>query len=128
MTVTTGDVGLICAIPGDLSGYLESAQVLVSEQLQGKGLTDATLDQITIYLAAHFAVIGLARGGLRSKKIGDAAESYRTPGDKDVGFKATAFGQQALIFDTTGTLSSLGANSQSLPALFSVVGSRRSCY
>lgn len=129
MTVTVDDVKTIYPTQADLTGYLATAQTLVSEQLSGKGLTDATLDQITIYLTAHFAVIGLEHGGMRAKRMGEASESYKTPGDKDLGLKATLFGQQALLFDTSGTLSAIGANSQSLPALFTVVGSRcRPCY
>lgn len=123
MAVTTDDVKKVYPTTADLSGYLLTAQVITDNMLSSKGIVQPVLDQITIYMAAHFATIGLEKGGLRNEKMGDAEESYKTPGDKDLGFKATLFGQQALLLDTSGTLSSMGANSQSLPALFDNVGS-----
>jgi hypothetical protein len=56
--------------------------------------------------------------------MGEGDESYKTPGDKDLGFKATLYGQQALLLDTSGTLATIGANSQTLPALFTIIGDR----
>jgi hypothetical protein len=120
MAITANDVKGVYPTSADLSGFVTTAQVLVDSQLQGKGLTGALLDQITIYLAAHFASIGLEKGGLRSKKLGDAQESYKTPGDKDLGLKSTLYGQQALLLDVSGTLAGIGASAQSLPALFTV--------
>jgi hypothetical protein len=121
MTVTTADVQKIYPTTSDLSGYLASAQVIVTTVLSDKGLSSDILDQITIYLTAHFATIGLNKGGLRSEKIGDAQDSYKVPGDFDLGFKATLFGQQALLFDTSGALAEMGASANSLPATFEVV-------
>lgn len=122
MTVTTDDVKKIYPTESDLSGFLRTANLVVTTQLSGKGLDSSVTDEITIYLTAHFATIGLDKGGLRRQRLGDGDESYKTPGDKDLGFKSTLYGQQAMLLDTTGTLASMGASAQSLPALFTVYG------
>lgn len=123
MTVTVNDVKTVYPTTEDLSGYLRTATLIVSEELSNKGLTTARLDEITIYLTAHFATIGLDQGGLRRKRMGESDESYKTPGDKDLGLKSTLFGQQAILLDTSGTLAVVGSSAQTLPALFTVVGS-----
>lgn len=124
MTVSAADVLKIYPTAGsaDLSGFLATAQVITDEYLTDVGLSIELLDQVTIYLAAHFAVLGLENGGLQRDKMGEADQSYKTPGDKDLGFKSTRFGQMALILDTSGTLANIGAAGSSLSAVFEVVG------
>lgn len=122
MAITEADVKKIYPTDSDLSGYLRTANLVVTSQLSDKGLDSSIQDEIAIYLTAHFATIGLDKGGLRRQRLGDGDESYKTPGDKDLGFKSTLFGQQAMLLDSSGTLASMGANSQTLPALFTVFG------
>jgi hypothetical protein len=124
MAVSEADVLKIYPTAGsaDLSGFLATAQAITAEYLTDVGLSSTLQDQVTIYLAAHFAVLGLEGGGLQRKKMGEADESYKTPGDKDLGFKSTRFGQMALILDSSGTLASIGAASSGLSASFEVVG------
>lgn len=123
MSVTTADVQKIYPTTSDLSGFLATAQLIVTEQLSNltPALSSAMLDQITIYLTAHFAVIGLDKGGLRREKLGDSDESYRVPGDNDIGFRSTMYGQQAMLLDTSGTLAAMGAKAATLPGLFEIV-------
>jgi hypothetical protein len=121
MAVTVDDVKAIYPTNQTLTGYLTTANVIKNTQLLDKGLDPTQLDQVTIYLAAHFAVIGLEQGGLRRKRMGEADESYKTPGDFDVGFASTRFGQMAMLLDTSGTLAGMASNNK-LPALFQVVG------
>lgn len=121
MAITVDDVKRVYPSGSDLSGFVKTAEVVVDDQLSDKELSGDVLDQITIYLAAHFATVGLDKGGLRSKKVGEATETYRNPGDKDIGFRATSYGQTAMLLDTSGTLAGLNSNSSALPALFEVV-------
>lgn len=121
MSVTVSDVKKVYPTDSDLSGFLATAQLLVSNQLSDKGLSNDTLDQITIYLTAHFATIGLDKGGLKSKKVGESSESYKVTGDKDTGLKSSGYGQMAMLLDSSGTLAGLNSQSTSLPALFEVV-------
>lgn len=123
MAITAEQVKLIYPSTGsaDLSGYIAAANAVANAQLLDKELDSDLLEQITIYLAAHFAVLGIERGGQRRKRIGEADESYKTPGDKDLGFASTRFGQTAMIMDSSGTLAGMAANNK-LPALFDVIG------
>ena len=84
--------------------FIAAAELVVSEDLKGKGLSDARLELITKYLAAHFAIVSLERGGLTRQKVGESADSYKTGLDSDQGFLLTRFGQQAVSLDTSGTL------------------------
>jgi hypothetical protein len=98
---------------GDLKPFIDAAELLVNEELADSGLSSDRKRLITIYLAAHFACIALEKGGLVSKKIGDAQEVYQAFNSRNVqvlGLTATRYGQQAVLFDNTGTLGALSAN------------------
>jgi hypothetical protein len=107
---------------GDLKPYIETAHMLVNEELLGKGLSEARLREIEKYLAAHFAVVSYEKGGLIRQKVGEAEEEYQATNRTTtpiLGLTATRYGQQAVLLDTTGTL---GAISQKpVKALFRVV-------
>lgn len=115
--VTDAEVKALIDTDRDTTPFIDTADLIVSEQLSGKGLTDARLKQIELYLAAHFAAITEERGALKSTKMGDSSDTY----DNQAGFglKLTRYGQQAISLDTSGTLSALGSGS--LPALFRVL-------
>src|SRR5262245_27154183 len=110
MAVSQTDVQAICSA-SNLAGHLRTAQIIVNEKLLGKGLSGDLLDQITIYLTAHFATAGSGNGGLKSKKVGEATETYNTTGDKDTGLKSTGYGQTAMLLDSSGTLADLNSTS-----------------
>lgn len=96
---------------------------MVDENLVGKGLSEVTLTHIELYLAAHFALLSLENGPLAKKMVGEANEGYHNVYGK--GLLATRFGQQAILFDTTGTLSEIANRAQNTnrrTALFEVVG------
>jgi len=100
--------------------YLLAASLDVTERLANKGLSDDRLKLIETYLAAHYAVISLEGGGLKSAKRGEAEEEYFSPADTGAtdGFGLTRFGQQAIAFDTSGTLSKVSTKK---PARFRVM-------
>jgi hypothetical protein len=107
----------------DVSFAVSVATLLVTENLVGIGLSDATLANIEGYLAAHFQLLTLENGPLAKKTISDASESYHNVYKS--GFASTRFGQAAIMLDTSGTLSQMAALAEKpmKQALFTVVGS-----
>ena len=101
---------------------IETAHILVDEQLLGKGLSAPMLRQIELYLAAHFASIMYTDGTLATQEVGEARERYHNIYKQ--GLQSTRYGQQAILLDTTGTLADLSAATESprLRAEFQVVG------
>lgn len=113
---------------------LETAQMIADEQLRASTsckMSDARIDKITVYLAAHFvegtanAADGLPAGGLRRSKLGEADESYVTPTGEMTAYQSTRWGQLALALDTCGILAASVSNN-GLKAQFRVVGGERS--
>lgn len=97
-----------CSLTDDeLSVYISVADRLVERELPGKGLSEATMGDIALFLAGHFYVVGAEGGGVTGTSIGAASESYRSfMGD---GFMSTRFGQMACALDTSGVLKSMSA-------------------
>lgn len=92
----------------ELDTYIATASLLVDEVLLGAGYTEARLKQIELYLSAHFAVLGLDGGQIKSEKLGDA--SVTIAGKFETGLSLTRFGQQAMFMDTVGVLRKLDAS------------------
>lgn len=90
----------------DVTLFLEQANVLVDEEMTGKGLSDARLRIIKLNLAAHFATVAIERGGFTYQRAGNSEEGYATD-RRQVKFSSTRFGQQAVAMDSSGTLSRL---------------------
>jgi len=92
----------------DTTPFIETANLVITEKLVGKGLTDAMLIKIELWLSAHFATLDVEKGGLRSSKLGEADESYVwTRGGS--GFGTTRYGLTAIALDTSGILQTLSA-------------------
>jgi hypothetical protein len=103
----------------DVALFIAAAQLILNEDLAGKGLSSQRLDLIGEYLAAHFAYISASdHAGLRSRKMGEATETYFNPGD--TAFGTTHLGQQAIGLDTSGTLAA-AMSGKGLKAEFRVV-------
>ena len=99
------------------TNHIDTANTYVDDVLAGAGLSDAILEKIELYLAAHFVALTEEGGALTRKRIGEADESYA-----DVfkgGLHMTRFGQAALALDSTGTL--VAAAQTQLKATFRVV-------
>ena len=88
----------------DISLFMQTAELIVTEQLVGKGLSDDRLSKIELYLSAHF--VTLREQQLKSEKFGDSSESYQ--GETSTNLRASLYGQTAIILDTTRTLANLG--------------------
>jgi len=89
----------------DLTAFLVTANLMRTEDLGNTSLSDARLDQIETYLAAHFAALFVERGALKSTTTLNAGDAYA--GDYGRGLRATRYGQQAIVLDTSGTLSTM---------------------
>lgn len=131
MTVLVNDVRAIYPtdrLDSEIQQFLTGALLIVNEDIRSKyTITDARADLITKYLAAHLIALSDTKaeggtftgGALKRSKMGEADESYETPGADMYGFHATRWGQTALAFDTTGALSAL--STAKLKAQFRVV-------
>ena len=88
----------------DLTPFIGTANLMIDEQLVGKGMTDARLDKIALYLSAHF--VTMRERQLKSENFGDSSETYQ--GDTGMNLQSSLYGQTALSLDTTGTLHNAG--------------------
>lgn len=126
MSVTDSQVKAIIDTDRDTTSFITTAQLVYDEEVataaseQSRTVSADRQDQIVLYLAAHFVCITEERGGLRRSKMGDSDESYKAPGNNDVGLASTRYGQMAMMLDPTSTLSSLSAGAK-LKARFSVI-------
>lgn len=121
--VTSVDVQQIYPdFPGtDFAPFIEAADLLITEQLLGQGLSDDRLAIIEKWIAAHYAVLSLEKGGLSRERTGDGENWYQpAAGTNAAGFSTTRFGKSAIALDTSGTLSSLSI-APGLKAQFRVV-------
>lgn len=103
----------------DLDNFIETASLIVTEQLTDPSLSANRKKLIELYLAAHFTAISLERGGLVKDKTGDGEAEY-----SDVyegGFAMTRFGQSAMQLDTTGVLKEIDEAAKTGVARFTVV-------
>lgn len=106
-----------------VQGFLDDANLVVSENLGGLGYSDARLKTIEKYLALHFGLMLIERGGLTSSRIADSEDTYIAAAfDGQTGFMMSRYGQQAVTLDTSGTLRKLSA--AKLKAQFQVIRPR----
>lgn len=114
------NVGLIAADTTVLSSFIDTATLIVDEELAAKGFSNNRLKAIELYLASHFAVLTIEKGGLTRQKLGEAEEGYRQDFTSKPNLSMTRFGQQALALDTSGSLSKM--DSPAGKAEFRVMG------
>lgn len=103
----------------DLSTFISTADLLVTEELASTTLSTARKTQIELYLAAHLAIITLEKGGLTRRRIGDSEDYFQMWTTIATGLQATRYGQQVAILDTSGVIAALGSGK--LKAQFRVV-------
>lgn len=109
----------------ELQPFLDSAHLLVQEEISSVGHSEGRMKLIELYLAAHLAVITLEKGGLVKQRIDDAEETYQVPGFNTVGLVTTRFGQQVVILDTSGKMAAL--SQKPVKAAFRVYGDDSIC-
>jgi hypothetical protein len=102
--------GLTSADSVGVDSAITVAVTMANEVLASSGLSDATKDNIKLYLACHFALLTAKNGPLETVKIGEATERYHQI--YSAGLMATRFGQQVVILDTSGKFAELAAKAQ----------------
>jgi hypothetical protein len=104
----------------DMGAFINTADTIVSELLLGAGLSTNRLKQIELYLAGHFYVVSIEKGGMTKQNIGEAEERYRIIPDTETGLAQTRFGAQALALDSSGILAEQFSG-KTIKALFTVI-------
>jgi hypothetical protein len=84
-----------------IAPMIAMATMEVDERLVDLDLSAARLKEIERWLAAHFISSSLDP---RTKSEGAGSVSQSFEGQQGTGLKATRYGQQAIVLDTTGTL------------------------
>lgn len=104
--VTSAEVKKIIDTTEDVNACIDAANVLVTERLGGTTLSTSHLKEIERWLAAHFVACSIDRQA-SSVKVGAAQDTYMGQSEGE-GLKATTYGQQAIMLDSTGILNKLG--------------------
>ena len=95
------DTGLSDAI---LLAFVNSANVFVTATLTGKSLSDAVMEEIEKWIAAHMVTITRERV---AKKEGAGGAFIEYAGEWGRGLASTSYGQMAINLDTSETLQAL---------------------
>jgi len=99
----------------DASQAIEVATLLTTEELSSAGLSEARLQQVELYLAAHFLTLTTREGPLASQTVDNSSERYHNI--YTAGLRSSRFGQQAVLLDTSGVLARIAAKSENLDRL-----------
>ena len=93
--------------PADLTPFIADANLMVTEDLADSSMSDDRLAKIEKYLSAHFASIYdplTTQEGVAG--AGSIQERFQR-GQVGKGLESTQYGQQAIFWDSTGTLKRL---------------------
>lgn len=93
----------------DLTPYITTANLMITEHLSGSGFADDYLKEIERWLAAHFLSMGKEAGG-RVVKEAVTPYSVEFVNAFGHGLRHSRYGQQVLVLDTTNTFSSFGTS------------------
>ena len=88
-----------------LTPFIDTAHLMVDENLLSSGLGEAVLTKIELFLSAH--LVTLREKQIRIEEFGDSKNEYE--GKTDMGLNSSHYGQTVLLLDTTGTFSNLGS-------------------
>lgn len=88
-----------------LDGAIDTANQLVTDACAASGYSDAKLELIERWLAAHFYDINRPRTSLEAISGGTQEQYERVT--TDLFLNNTKFGQQAIMLDTAGNLAAL---------------------
>ncbi len=97
-----------------ITPFLETANLLVTEELAPEGPSDERLELIERYLAAHFTCLMDPR--VQKEQVGDQRNEFE--GKTGEGLRSTRYGTQAITIDPTGILGELDSKGQ--PFRFSI--------
>lgn len=98
-----------------INNFIRGANLIVENSLvPADALDDATLKEIELYLAAHLCCMRDQR--VSSNSVRNVSESYQYK--LGLRLEVTMYGQQCLIFDTTGILHNLNKGRKSASMSF----------
>lgn len=105
-TTTELVAGLVNGVPADadLTPFIDTAHLVVNDNCAASGYSDAKLELLERWLAAHYVCIFDPR--TKSADADGPKEAYEDI-KVDLGFNVTKYGQQALRLDTAGSLAAL---------------------
>lgn len=86
-----------------ITAQMDTAHLLVDEHLVGHDMSEDRLEQIELWLAAHFCSVVTPKSA--SEGAGPVSQNFQ--GSTALNFNVTVYGQQALILDTSGRLALL---------------------
>ena len=89
----------------EIDPFITAANAMIDDLLSGSGLTTAQLKEVERWLSAH--LVHIRDPKLTEQDINDASDKYQV-GKLGMGLEHTAYGQQAMFLDTTGTLAKAG--------------------
>lgn len=87
-----------------ITPYVSSANVFVTDALSSKSLGDDLLEEIERWVAAHMIAVTRERMALKEEAGGAKVEYTGVYGD---GLNSTSYGQMAVALDTSGTLAAM---------------------
>jgi len=97
-----------------IQACVDTANLMVSQYLSGRGLSQDHLDMIASWLGAHFIAVGPDRQIQSSSTLG---VSFTHAGKTGFNLDATTYGQQAKMLDTVGGLDEAVKRSLTFKAL-----------
>ena len=97
----------------DLTSFIATANSLVTEKCLSSGYSAARLKLIELWLAAHFCAIR----DLRSSSEGGDGVNQSFQFKIGLNLANTMYGQQAMLLDTAGSLSSLSKKASGVGAI-----------
>jgi hypothetical protein len=93
----------------DISPFMEAAATIVDDIASANSVSESRLELIERWLSAHYIEIRDPRAG--SESAGGVSQSFAM-GSRAMYFESTFYGQQAMLFDTTGTLIGLQSDAK----------------
>lgn len=110
--VTAAEVKVVIntdQLDAEVDSFIDIAnEIVTSELTPTTELSDARLTSIELYLSAHFVAISDPDEGMKIREYVTDEVRMDYIDNFGPGLQGTNYGKQALILDTTGTLSSLG--------------------
>lgn len=89
----------------DVSFAIDTANSLILDHCMGKGYSEAKLELIERWLAAHFFAVKFPRA--TAEKAGPVGENFQSK--VDLALNVTHYGQQAMLLDSAGGLANYNA-------------------
>ena len=90
-----------------ITRFINSANVFITNTLGNSTLTAEVLEEIEMWLSAHFISVSRERMAAKEEAGGAKIEYVGKTGE---GLNSTSYGQTAMALDTTGTLTNIALN------------------